>query len=98
MSWRVGIDTGGTFTDLVAARGGELRVAKVPSTPPSFERGVFDAIEAAGIAIPEIAVLAHGTTVATNAFLTREEWKPRCSRRRASATCSSAAVKDCGKL
>jgi N-methylhydantoinase A len=70
--FRVGVDTGGTFTDLVATNGDELRIAKVPSTPPHYEQGVLAAIAAAEIAISEIAVLAHGTTVATNAIITRE--------------------------
>ena len=70
--WRVGIDTGGTFTDLVAMRVGDLRIAKVPSTPSAFERGVLNAIAAAGIEIGEIDLLAHGTTVATNAVITGE--------------------------
>lgn len=67
--WRLGIDTGGTYTDLVAVRGDERRIAKVPSTPPDFDQGVLDAIEAAGIAPGDIELLAHGTTVATNAII-----------------------------
>ncbi|CAN5563044.1 hydantoinase/oxoprolinase family protein [soil metagenome] len=67
--WRVGIDTGGTYTDLVAIRGNERRIAKVPSTPPDYEQGVIDAIEVAGIPVPGIELLAHGTTVATNAVI-----------------------------
>ena len=70
MGWRVGIDTGGTYTDLVAVRGAERRISKVPSTPPSFEAGVLDAVRSAGIGIDEIDMLAHGTTVATNAVIT----------------------------
>src|SRR4051812_3680139 len=69
--WRVGVDTGGTFTDLVASDGVELRTAKVPSTPPEYERGVLAAIADAGIRLHEISLLAHGTTVATNAVITR---------------------------
>ena len=68
--WRLGIDTGGTYTDLVAVRGTERRIAKVPSTPPDFDQGVLDAIAAAGIAPGDIELLAHGTTVATNAVIT----------------------------
>jgi N-methylhydantoinase A/oxoprolinase/acetone carboxylase beta subunit len=74
---RVGIDTGGTFTDLVTADG---RVVKVPSTGDDPAQAVRDAL-AAGLAgvggvtggehgdRPEL--LAHGTTVATNALLQR---------------------------
>jgi N-methylhydantoinase A/oxoprolinase/acetone carboxylase beta subunit len=46
--WRIGVDTGGTFTDIVAVRDGEIRTGKVPSTPPQFERGVLNAIEHVG--------------------------------------------------
>ena len=69
--WQVGIDTGGTFTDLVAVRGDEQRIAKVPSTPSAFERGVLDSITAAGIDLSGIEMIAHGTTVATNAVITQ---------------------------
>src|SRR5688572_8176865 len=68
--WRVGIDTGGTYTDLVAIRGSDRRIAKVPSTPPDYDQGVIDAIAAAGIEPGAIDLLAHGTTVATNAIIT----------------------------
>jgi N-methylhydantoinase A len=61
----VGVDVGGTFTDLVAVVDGELVTAKVPSGPGS----VGTALRAAGIS--EVEVLAHGTTVATNALLER---------------------------
>ena len=69
--WRVGIDTGGTFTDLVAVRGDEQRIAKVPSTPSAFDQGVLDSITAAEIPVSEIETIAHGTTVATNAVITQ---------------------------
>jgi N-methylhydantoinase A len=69
VGWRLGVDTGGTYTDLVAIRGTERRIAKVPSTPPDFERGVIDAIRAADIEVGEVDLLAHGTTVATNAII-----------------------------
>ena len=68
--WRVGVDTGGTYTDLVAVRGAERRISKVESTPPDYERGVIDAIVAAEIVPAEIDSFAHGTTVATNAVIT----------------------------
>jgi N-methylhydantoinase A len=61
----VGVDVGGTFTDLVAVVDGSLVTAKVPSAPGS----VAAALRAAGI--DEVGVLAHGTTVATNALLER---------------------------
>ena len=61
---RVGIDTGGTFTDLVSDDG---RIVKVPSTPDDPARAVGAAIDMLGAGRP--TVLAHGTTVATNALL-----------------------------
>lgn len=67
--WRIGIDTGGTYTDLVAIQGDERRIAKVPSTPPRYEQGVIDAITAAGIRASDIELIGHGTTVATNAVI-----------------------------
>jgi N-methylhydantoinase A/oxoprolinase/acetone carboxylase beta subunit len=63
---RVGADTGGTFTDLVADDG---RIAKVPSTPDDPGTAVRDGIESLG---GDVEVLAHGTTVATNALLERK--------------------------
>jgi N-methylhydantoinase A/oxoprolinase/acetone carboxylase beta subunit len=60
----VGVDTGGTFTDLVTARGD---VRKVASTPEDPGAAVARVVDAAGAGRPE--VLAHGTTVATNALL-----------------------------
>jgi N-methylhydantoinase A/oxoprolinase/acetone carboxylase beta subunit len=60
---RLGVDTGGTFTDVVADDG---RAAKVPSTPADPSRAVVDACRA-----DRPDVLAHGTTVATNALLQR---------------------------
>ena len=61
---QIGVDTGGTFTDLVAADG---RVTKVLSTPDDPARAVRDAIAGQG----RPALLAHGTTIATNALLER---------------------------
>ncbi|MPZ55360.1 MAG: hydantoinase/oxoprolinase family protein [Rhizobiales bacterium] len=72
--WMVGVDTGGTFTDLVAfAPGsGELRTIKVPSEPSDPSTAVINALNElfrTGIAPSEIGSLVHGTTVATNAVL-----------------------------
>ena len=66
MGVRAGADSGGTFTDLVTASG---EVSKVPSTPDDPGRAVREALEAALGEPPEL--LAHGTTVATNALLQR---------------------------
>jgi len=65
----IGIDTGGTFTDLVLAEGAEVRVAKVPSTPSDPVRAILDGIELLGGLRPGDHVV-HGTTVALNALLT----------------------------
>lgn len=68
---RVGIEVGGTFTDLVAVDQGEIRVIKVPSTPRSPDIGAFNALVAADIAPSSVTDLVHGSTVATNAILER---------------------------
>ncbi len=70
-SLRVGIDVGGTFTDLVAVADGRIVIAKVPSTPADQSEGVLRALESAGLAPGEVVELRHGTTVATNALLER---------------------------
>ena len=63
---RCGVDTGGTFTDVVTDDG---RIAKVLSTPDDPSRAVADGLNAVDNQRPEL--LAHGTTVATNALLER---------------------------
>ena len=63
---RIGSDTGGTFTDLVAADG---RIVKVPSTPDDPGRAITQGVAALVDGKP--GVLAHGTTVGTNALLER---------------------------
>jgi len=68
---RVGVDVGGTFTDLVALGPRGVRVVKVPSTPPAPEGGLWDAYGMLGLSAPPRA-LVHGTTVATNALLERK--------------------------
>ena len=70
---RVGVDVGGTFTDLVAvAPDGTLDVRKVSSTPEDPSIGLFQAVDAL-TASPghPIELLVHGTTIATNALLER---------------------------
>ena len=68
---RLGVDVGGTFTDLVALAEGELITAKVPSTPKDQSEGVMNAIDASDVEPASLAALAHGMTVATNALLER---------------------------
>src|SRR5258705_1537577 len=76
--FRIGIDTGGTFTDVVAvdARSGAMRVTKVASTPSNpatgLVRGVNAILGEAGGSPADVEGLAHGTTVATNALLQGE--------------------------
>ncbi len=68
---RLGVDVGGTFTDLVALVDGEVKTAKVPSTPKDQSEGVMKSFTAAGIEASEVVTFAHGMTVATNALLER---------------------------
>lgn len=70
----VGIDIGGTFTDLVLhdSATGRIHVAKVPSTPADQSIGLVAGLEALGVPIAEIGLIVHGTTVATNAVLERK--------------------------
>ncbi|WP_255468432.1 hydantoinase/oxoprolinase family protein [Reyranella sp. CPCC 100927] len=76
--WRVGVDVGGTFTDLVVQDvDGRMAVAKVPSVPADPSRGVLDAVTAAasqvGLTVADFlrgcAGFVHGSTVATNTIL-----------------------------
>ena len=74
MGTRIGIDIGGTFTDLVFMNpDGEVRRAKVLSTPDDYSRGIANGLGGAladgGLRIDEITQIMHGTTVATNALL-----------------------------
>jgi len=67
----LGIDVGGTFTDLVMrdARTGELRSLKTPTTPPAFADGVLNAIRMTEASAADITGIVHGMTVATNTVL-----------------------------
>jgi N-methylhydantoinase A len=69
----VAVDIGGTFSDLVCLdrETGEIRNAKVPSTPPTFIDGVIDALDKAQVPAAEMAVFKHGSTIATNAIIQR---------------------------
>ena len=69
---RVGIEVGGTFTDLVAIGRDGITVTKVPSVPARPDEGAWNALVASGIPIGAIEDLAHGSTVATNAVLERK--------------------------
>jgi hypothetical protein len=71
-SLRVAIDIGGTFTDVCVLdeATGILRVAKTPSTPDPID-GFMSGLTAAEVALADVTLLSHGTTVATNALITR---------------------------
>ncbi len=71
---RIGIDVGGTFTDLVLCDGaeGSLCLAKVPTTPQDIALGLLQGLRQSGAPAGRIAEIAHGTTVATNAILERK--------------------------
>lgn len=81
MKFRVGVDVGGTFTDVVVVDGsGEINVFKVSSTPEDQSRGVLNGLEKAANEynmslerfLKNVETLGHGTTVSTNACLERE--------------------------
>ena len=78
---RIGVDVGGTFTDLVVEQSdGTIEVFKVPSVPSDPSQGVLDAVTAAaaglGTTVPELLArcdwFVHGSTVATNTVLERK--------------------------
>ncbi|WP_112320364.1 hydantoinase/oxoprolinase family protein [Oceanibium sediminis] len=70
----VGVDVGGTFTDLVGLDGasGTVRLAKVPSTLDNQAFGVLSALEAAEADLSTLDLIVHGTTTTTNAVLERK--------------------------
>ena len=76
MSYRLGVDVGGTFTDLLLINedSGETHTAKVPSTPEDSSIGVLNGIaricDESGVDPASVSRVMHGTTVATNAVLT----------------------------
>ncbi len=78
MTWRIGIDIGGTFTDvaMVEEQSGRIEIAKVLTTPRDFGQGVIDGVRqgltAHHIDPGDVALLAHATTVVTNALLEKK--------------------------
>jgi N-methylhydantoinase A len=68
---RIGVDVGGTFTDVAVESAGELRVAKVASTPSDQAEGVMSGVGSDGVELGSVGRFVHGTTVATNAVLER---------------------------
>ncbi|MDW8315442.1 MAG: hydantoinase/oxoprolinase family protein [Rhodovarius sp.] len=73
---RLAADIGGTFTDIALERGGERWTTKVLTTPAAPEEGVLagvrEVLAAAGMAPAEVALVIHGTTLATNAIIERK--------------------------
>ncbi len=68
-----GVDVGGTFTDLIALDpDGQVRLAKVPSTPENQAFGVMSALAAGHCVLPDLDLIVHGTTTTTNAVLERK--------------------------
>src|SRR3970040_71060 len=81
MSYLVGIDIGGTFTDCaIVDRAGRLLTTKVPSTAQDFARGMMEALGAGAQALGlplerfcrDIRFLSHGTTVGTNTIIQKK--------------------------
>ncbi len=76
MTARLAVDIGGTFTDLAIERGAERWTAKVLTTPAAPEKGVLEGVQVvlarAGLVPADIALVIHGTTLATNAVIERK--------------------------
>lgn len=70
---RVAVDVGGTFTDVSVfdETTHDIQVAKVPSTPADPLQAIIAGIREAGVDLSQVALFSHGTTVATNALITR---------------------------
>lgn len=69
---RVAVDIGGTFTDIciLDENDGTIRIAKIPSTSDPIV-GVMDGLKGANVDLKQVTLFSHGTTVATNALITR---------------------------
>ncbi len=70
---RVAVDVGGTFTDIciMDEETGAIRIEKTASTPDDPMQAIMNGIEQGGIELSEVTMFSHGTTVATNALITR---------------------------
>ena len=70
---RIAVDVGGTFTDvcIMDENTGEIRIEKTPSTPDDPMRAILTGVMEANIDLAEVTMFSHGTTVATNALITR---------------------------
>jgi N-methylhydantoinase A len=112
--FKVCVDIGGTFTDsIIWDDRGNLAESKVPTTPSDFSQGILDSLEDAAKAykmpvdkfISEVELIIHGTTVATNALITRnvartalitsQGFRDIIERRRSLKTCSGTGSECC---
>ncbi len=72
IGWRIGVDTGGTFTDLVAVSSeGDMLRRKVASTPSDPSAAVFESLERTDFSLERVGYFILGTTIATNAIIQR---------------------------
>ena len=71
---RVAVDVGGTFTDvcIMDEDTGQIRIEKTPSTPDDPMRAIMTGVSDAKVDLSEVTMFSHGTTVATNALITRK--------------------------
>jgi N-methylhydantoinase A len=75
MTWRIGVDIGGTFTDvaMIEEASGRIGIAKTPTTPEDFGQGVLNGLNEAlakyGLPASDVTLLSHATTIVTNALL-----------------------------
>lgn len=71
---RAGVDVGGTFTDTIIfdEDTGEILVSKTPSTPMNPAEGILRGLEKASIEFDQLRLFSHGSTVGTNALITRD--------------------------
>ena len=103
MAWRIGIDIGGTFTDVALiddapaySGGGRIGVAKTPTTPKDFAQGVLTALDMAmrrhGVKAADVGLLAHATTVVTNAILEEKGARAALIATRGISRCAGVAA------
>lgn len=72
---KIGIDVGGTFTDLTAVEmetGKLVASRKVPSTPGDFVKGVINVLRKSEISPASVEMIIHGTTIGTNSIIERK--------------------------
>jgi hypothetical protein len=96
---RLAVDIGGTFTDIALDVRDRRVTAKVLTTPDGPERGVMDgigtALARAGCGLPDIGLIIHGTTLATNALERSTTSTSRSLRRRSCRSTAAGALRCC---